>query len=131
MIDEYPGCCGYNSNSKVIVVMDSKWSSKSSDYVFIKRLGAKTTSHVHLKFYGGNGAVYLANRRNMSTSTLTPSSPSTVLPSHEFVIKIVYNYDNSLATRDLSAKFESEMKLCKCWSVNAQTFASHEMIANK
>jgi hypothetical protein len=91
-------------------------------------LGEKTSSHPSQRFYGANGAVYLAKLRVTPTlpsvalsspsavSSPSPSplssSPSNGLPS-EFVLKIVYNYDDTLASRDLMETFEKEMQLCQ------------------
>jgi hypothetical protein len=90
----------------------SPFPSRISSYEFIKRLGLKTSPHPLQRFYGCNSAVYLA--RLLASGSL--SIPSTTLPattwSSEFVIKIIYNYDDSLRTHDLMSHIDIEMKLC-------------------
>jgi hypothetical protein len=90
----------------------SLFPSRASSYQFLQRLGKKTSHTGHQLFYGTNGAVYLARLSSPFLPTAAPPPSSSTILLNEFVIKIVYNYDDSLATSDLSAHGAREMKLC-------------------
>jgi hypothetical protein len=83
-----------------------QWSSQSSDYKFLRRLGARTKANTHSRFYGGNGAVYHCQRATPATTGSRSALPN------DFVIKVLYNYDGTLATHDINGRFGTEMKLC-------------------
>lgn len=72
------------------------WSNDIKDYVCIARLGKRSTN-LYLKWYGSNAAVYRARLSDDVKARPNSQSPA----NGEFALKIVFNYDDNIATRDL------------------------------
>lgn len=88
---------GTSSNDIATV---SGWSSDINDYQFIERLGRNTLSHVMLKWYGSNAAVYRARLPNDAITRSVINGVPSYECSRDLVVKVVYNYDDSMLSQD-------------------------------
>jgi hypothetical protein len=74
-----------SSSSKV-----NGWSSDIKDYIFIERLGKRTTPTPAGQFYGNNGAIFRCQLTEHAKHFAAPPSQG----NGDFAVKLVFNFNS-------------------------------------